>query len=86
MASEKLNRAVDAALSDEKAQPLFDQAAEHFKDATSTCLVQWGNVNVVKADRQAQVLLRAGKAFEGKAVDALLKEYDESEKKWVGLI
>ena len=29
MASDKLNRAVDAALSDEKAQPLFDQVNTH---------------------------------------------------------
>ena len=34
-----------------------------------------------QADRQAQILLKSGKALEGKAVDAMLKEYDESEKK-----
>ena len=28
--------------------PPLPQAAEHFKDATATCLVQWGNVNIVK--------------------------------------
>ncbi|GAX75372.1 hypothetical protein CEUSTIGMA_g2816.t1 [Chlamydomonas eustigma] len=82
MASEKLTRAVEATLSDEKAQPLFDQASEHFRDATASSLVQWGNVNIVKADRQAQQLLKAGKAVEGKALDAMLKEYDECEKKY----
>ncbi len=81
IASEKMTRAVDATLSEEKALPLFDQAAEHFRDATATSLVQWGNINVVKADRQAQHLLKAGKAVEGKALDAMLKEFDESEKK-----
>jgi hypothetical protein len=48
MASEKLTRAVEATLSDENVQPLFDQASEHFRDATASSLVQWGNVNIVK--------------------------------------
>ena len=34
-----------------------------------------------QADRQAQALLKSGKALEGKAVDAMMKEYEESEKK-----
>ena len=31
------------------------QAAEHFKDATATCLVQWGNVNIVKVGSVSRV-------------------------------
>ena len=31
------------------------QAAEHFKDATATCLVQWGNVNIVKVGSGSRV-------------------------------
>ena len=48
MATEKLGRMADAALSDERAQPLFDQATEHFKDSTSNCLVQWASVMITK--------------------------------------
>lgn len=82
MAADKLARVTDAALSDEKAQPLFDQATEHFRSSTSNCLVQWGSVMITKADRLAQIQLKSGKPFEGKVVDAALKEYDEAEKKY----
>jgi hypothetical protein len=44
-------------------------------------MVQWGNVFMIKADRQAQALVRAGKAVEGKAIDAMMAEFNESEKK-----
>ena len=61
---------------------LFDKATEHFKDATSNAIIQWGNTFVVRADRQAQVVLKSGKAIEGKSLDAMLKDYDEAEKKY----
>jgi len=51
MAADKLARVTDAALSDEKAQPLFDQATEHFRSSTSNCLVQWGSVMITKVKR-----------------------------------
>lgn len=82
LGSEKLNRIMDAALSDEKAVALFDRATEHFKDATCHAIIQWGNTFIVRADRQAQVVLRSGKAIEGKALDVMLKDYDEAEKKY----
>lgn len=61
---------------------LADKAAEHFKDATCHSLMQWGTVFNIRADRQGQALVRAGKAIEGKVLDAMMKEYDESEKKY----
>lgn len=63
MATEKLGRVADAALSDERAQPLFDQAAEHFKDSTSNCLVQWASVMITKVDRWQKEICRADHSF-----------------------
>jgi hypothetical protein len=38
-------------------------------------------LSLPQADRLAQIQLKSGKPFEGKVVDAALKEYDEAEKK-----
>lgn len=82
LGADRLSRVLDAALTDDKAQALFEKAAEHFRDATCHSLVQWGNVFNLRAERQGQALVKAGKAIEGKALDAILKEYDECEKKF----
>ena len=48
MGQDKIYKAVDASLTDAKAQPLFDKAAEHFRDAACTSYVQWGNVHIIR--------------------------------------
>lgn len=78
---DRLTRILDAALSEESAQGLFDKATEHFRDATSYSLVQWGQLFHLRAERMSQALVKGGKAVEGKPLDAILKEYDECDKK-----
>ncbi len=81
LGSDKLARAMDATLSEDEAQPMFDKAVEHFKEATCHSLIQWGTVFSIRADRQGQAHLKAGKQIEGKLLDGMMKEYDECEKK-----
>mmetsp|Transcript_9583 Transcript_9583/g.20413 ORF Transcript_9583/g.20413 Transcript_9583/m.20413 type:complete len:652 (+) Transcript_9583:75-2030(+) len=80
--NEKLTRYLDQTLASEKAIPLFDKAAEHFRDATCTSLVQWGNAFIIKAERMAQGWVRKGEKIEGDKLKAMLKEYDEADKKF----
>ena len=51
MGQDRIYKAVDASLTDAKAQPLFDKAAEHFRDAACTSYVQWGNVHIIRVRR-----------------------------------
>eukprot|EP00798_Chlamydomonas_sp_ICE-L_P013831 gene13831-19749_t len=63
------------------AGPMFSKAGDHFRDATCATLIQWGNVHVVKAEKHAQALLRAGKELGKADLDVMLNEYKETEKK-----
>eukprot|EP00798_Chlamydomonas_sp_ICE-L_P018328 gene18328-24790_t len=81
MEHEKMARAMETTLTSEGAKPLFDRAAEHFKDATCATLIQWGNVHVVKAEKHAQSLLKEGKELSKADVDMMLKEYKLTEDK-----
>ena len=57
------------------------QAGEHFRDAAVVSLIQWGNVFIVKADRQLQALTKAGTPIKGKELTAIMALYDETQKK-----
>lgn len=78
---DQLARAMETTLTNEKAKPLFDRAAEHFRDATCASLIQWGNVHVVKAEKHAQSVLKKGNALGKADIDLMLKEYKATEDK-----
>uniref|UniRef100_A0A7S0MSF5 PB1 domain-containing protein n=1 Tax=Pyramimonas obovata TaxID=1411642 RepID=A0A7S0MSF5_9CHLO len=48
---EKCNQALEAAVSSEKAAPLFDQAAAKFQEVAALALLNWGNVHMCQARR-----------------------------------
>jgi hypothetical protein len=56
LGQEKLHLAVDSSLSDEEAQPLFDKANDHIKDATCSSLIQWGHVHVQRVCLQCHFI------------------------------
>lgn len=57
------------------------QAGEQFRDAAVVSLIQWGNVFIVKADRQLQALAKAGSPVKGKDLASIMALYDETQKK-----
>lgn len=59
----------------------WPQAGEQFRDAAVVSLIQWGNVFIVKADRQLQAITKASKPVGGPALASVLALYDETQKK-----
>jgi hypothetical protein len=48
-------------LQSDKALPLFDKAAERFKEVTCTGLLNWGNVHVCKAHKYLDEAVTSGR-------------------------
>ena len=65
---ESCTRAMETTLRSDEALPLFDKAAERFKDVTCTGLLNWGNVHVCIAHKHLDLA-----AAEGKGVDSVTK-------------
>jgi len=73
---ESCTRAMETTLRSDEALPLFDKAAERFKDVTCTGLLNWGNVHVCIAHKHLDLA-----AAEGKGVDSVTKLAEEEFKK-----
>mmetsp|Transcript_5803 Transcript_5803/g.16302 ORF Transcript_5803/g.16302 Transcript_5803/m.16302 type:complete len:613 (-) Transcript_5803:272-2110(-) len=78
---EKCTQALDAAVQDDKAGPLFDQAAVRFAEVTASGLYHWGNVHMCKARKAVDSLSASGKSVEDIA-DLIKDEFDHAEKKY----
>ncbi|KAJ9508735.1 hypothetical protein QJQ45_028029 [Haematococcus lacustris] len=83
---EAVQRGVQAALDSPAADEALDLAAEHFRDAVVSTLVQWANIYVIKAERRLQALQKAsGSATavvpEGEELEAVMQLFDKSKAK-----
>eukprot|EP00803_Ostreobium_quekettii_P008486 evm.model.scf_2126.1 EVM.evm.TU.scf_2126.1 scf_2126:13698-15628(-) len=58
---EKCQRALEAAIHSDKALPIFDEAAEKFKEVTCVGLLNWGNVHLCVGHKLAGEAATAGK-------------------------
>lgn len=76
---EACTKAMDSALASEKALPLFDRAAERFKEVTCTGLLNWGNVHICIAHKLLDEAANAGKAM-SEVQGELTKQFGEAEK------
>ncbi|KAL6758145.1 hypothetical protein V8C86DRAFT_2434967 [Haematococcus lacustris] len=83
---EAVQRGVQAAMESPAAEEALDLAAEHFRDAVVSTMVQWANIYVIKAERRLQALQKAsGSATavvpEGEELEAVMQLLDKSKAK-----
>ncbi|KAJ9510667.1 hypothetical protein QJQ45_027528 [Haematococcus lacustris] len=83
---EAVQRGVQAAMESPAADEALDLAAEHFRDAAVSTMVQWANTYVIKAERRLQALQKAsGSATavvpEGEELEAVMQLLDKSKAK-----
>lgn len=60
MAWESVTKAMDATIQNEKAGPLFDKAADSFRDVACMGLNNWGMVHQMQGARMLDGAMRAG--------------------------